>query len=456
LNDEGMHRVHLAGAGGVGMAGLARLLQARGLDVSGCDLAGGALTEWLQERGIPVASTHDPAHVEACDWVIRSTAVPRSCTELRAAEEQGKPIFMRGAVLAALSSTFHTVAVTGTHGKTSTASMLAQVFQQCGKDPNYCVGGVIEALDGVAGTGKSDLLVIEADESDGTAALYEPSVGVLTNIEYDHMEHFANREAMEAALERFACAVQDVLFFCADDPVASRLCAPMDKAVSYGLSGDAAIRAELLDRSSESWRFAVWRGDRREGKIVLPAAGPHNVQNALAAYAVAVHEGCLPDAVCRALGKYVRPKRRFEILCSAPAVEVVSDYAHHPTEIGHVLAVARERGRVRIVTVFQPHRFTRTLALKQNFPGSFDGTDVLVLCPVYPASEEPIEGGTLPDLVEAFRAAGRRDIIVADSVADAWRRVRALLQEGDLLLVLGAGDVEEVAFSAAEVYGDNV
>ncbi|VGO23293.1 UDP-N-acetylmuramate--L-alanine ligase [Pontiella sulfatireligans] len=404
-------RVHLMGIGGIGMSGVAWLLKARGFFVSGCDLQGNRQTQWLLKNGISIAAGHHESHVDKnVDWLIRSTAVPDFHPEVRRALELGIPVSRRGEVLPALMRARTCIAVSGTHGKTTTTAVLAQVLG-CG----YCVGGEIAGIEGVAQDG--EIMVVEADESDGTVAGYTPDYAVITNIEYDHMEHHDSEEAFVGCFDRLIANTKQTVFYCGADPIASKLCSGNPKCKPYCFP---------------------------ESRLSLPLPGNHNQWNASAAMAVA--KLWKPEQeIVQALETLKPIRRRFETVFESGGVRIVSDYAHHPTEIAALIQTALELKPKRLLGVFQPHRYTRTLALGPDFPSSFQGVEKLWLAPVYAASESPLEGGTSPDLARRFPSDWNGRLIECPSLGTAWADIQLELREGDLLLIIGAGDIEQIA-----------
>lgn len=403
-------RIHMIGIGGIGMAGLAVLLKERGHDVSGCDLQENRQTGWLRKHGIRVLTGHDRSHLDGMEWIIRTTAVPDSHPEVAAASV---PVSRRGEVLPALLRDRFTIAVSGTHGKTTTTAIVAQLLG-CG----YCIGGEVAGLEGVARDGK--IMAVEADESDGTVAGYHPDIAVITNIEYDHMEHHANVQAFEACFEQFIANTREKVIYCAEDPAAERLCKGNPRAEPYRL--DPAC--PMLH--------------------AFPLPGKHNRLNAMAAVAVARAAGLREDEIRERLGQIRPVRRRFETVYEGDYT-VLTDYAHHPTEIRALVQTALEARRPkRLLAVFQPHRYTRTKALAADFPPAFEGVDKLWLVPVYAASEEPLPGGTSEDLYKKFPASGKPDVVMAQTLRKAWSSVQSELRAGDCLLIIGAGDIEKM------------
>ncbi|MBN2683950.1 MAG: hypothetical protein JXR40_01610 [Pontiellaceae bacterium] len=403
--------VHLIGIGGIGMAGVAWLLKERGFRVSGCDLQRNRQTEWLERNGISIETGHAAAHIDSeVSWLVRSTAVPDTHPEVQAALERGVPVSRRGEVLPALMRARTCIAVSGTHGKTTTTAMIAQLLSG-----GYCVGGEVGGFEGVARDG--EVMVVEADESDGTVAGYTPDYTVITNIEYDHMEHHASESAFIGCFERLIQHTRRKVYYCADDPIARRLCADHPKCEPF------YFPAEPLP-------------------LALP--GRHNQWNASAALAVCGNWKSAKELLF-ALEQIQPVRRRFETVYEGDGVRVISDYAHHPTEIAALVQTALELTPKRRLAIFQPHRYTRTKALGADFPPSFEGIDKLWLVPVYAASEIPIEGGTSLDLLARFSDEWADRLHFASTLDAAWNEVCTTLQPGDLLLIIGAGDIEHLA-----------
>ena len=446
-NWEGGGHVHMAGVCGTGMAGLAFLLAKLGWRVSGCDAVPNALREWLERSGVPVARGHDPAHLAGVDRLVVTAALDRAESEVAAALAKGVSVLRRGEVLAALVSQRRGVAVCGTHGKTTTACFTARLFQELGDDPGWCIGGATRRLGGLAGGG-AGLLVVEADESDGTLALYCPALTVLTNIDSDHMEHFQDERALSACFRKALSQTREGLAVCRDDARAWSVAEGVDAPVlGYGFSEGAELRACEVEAGADSVAFSVLYRGIALGRVKLGVSGRHNVLNALGAAAAALLAGHAPERVFGALGEACRelPGRRFECIASAGGISFVADYAHHPAELKAAVAMALDRKPARLVAVFQPHRYTRTKLLGAAFPAAFAGADEVLLLPVYAASERPLEGGDVCDLYRHFVAApgggwhGR--VKLARSVAECWQYLRQSLRAGDLALIAGAGDV---------------
>ena len=460
----------MLGIGGVGMAGVALLLHRRGWIVSGCDAAPGPLGAWLKAEGISVRTSHDPDHItQDLDLVIRTPAVAVDTPELVRAEALGIPVQARGTVLPRLLDGQTSVAVSGTHGKTTTATFITQLLILAGQDPGWCIGSETSCPGPVAGVGDGHTLIVEADESDGTLVHYQPDIAVITNVEFDHMDHFECRDAFEACFREFIAATQGPVVYAQDDAQARTLGTEAKQGWSYGLGAGSRIRACNVVERAEGTRFDLEYDGQALGEHRIGITGRHNLLNALAALTVARQLGIEADVIREALPSLALPHRRFELVSGVHPVRVVSDYAHHPSEISAVMAMASHLPAERRMGVFQPHRYTRTRALGLEFPPAFDGLDTLVLLPVYAASEAPLEGGTRLDLYRRFverapESAGvspeapgnptgsgepvatrRPDVVLAPSTDAAWGYLREVATPSDLVLIIGAGDIGEMA-----------
>lgn len=460
----GIRHVHMVGVCGVGMAGLAMLMKDRGWKVTGCDLSGNDLSGWLVEHGIEVMTGHSASHVEeGVDWVIRSRAVSDDCPEITAALKKGIPVSYRGEVLPEILEDYVSVAVSGTHGKTTTSSFITQLLSYAGRDPSWCIGGRVSGAMGVAGVGSrssgtDNFLVVEADESDGTVELYRPDIAVVTGIEFDHMEHFKDAEAFRHCFAEFASRARKRVVYCGDDEMSSSILkGPL--SISYGLGDGCNFRAVNIREEGLGQSFLVRHGGKTLGEVNLPLPGRHNVLNALAAIFVCMELGLSFDEISGGFPGIRLPDRRFQKVVDDSGVKVISDYAHHPSEVRALMDAAQKLERTRLLGIFQPHRYTRTLALGGDFPAAFEGLDDLVLCPVYAASEKKLRGGTVYDLYEKFRLAdtrfGGKSPKICDTLEQAWAYTRHILRDGDVLLVIGAGDVEKIAGEAIKEFGKN-
>jgi len=448
-------KVHMTGIGGVGMAGVALLLKERGWTVTGCDAYPGPLLAWLNEKGIKSGVRHDARHLDdRPDFIVRSPAVSMAEAELQRAKQEEIPVIDRGRLLPALLTRYRTVAVAGTHGKTTTASMTAWIFKQAGLKTSYCIGGVCPCLGAVAHAEAEGLMVVEADESDGTLRYYEPETAVITSMDIDHVDFFQTHERLIQTYQEFAFAAPWAVYP-ADDRHAAVMLEQHPNAVSTGMSDTAAIRATRVKLHADSSEFDVTIRGQFADRIRLGVPGQHNVLNALSAMAVADIVGVDISMAKNALACFRLPLRRFEQVVKGQGVTIISDYAHHPVEISALIAQAKLTGARRIIGVFQPHRYSRTKAFLSSFVDVLSGLDFVVLAPVYSASEPFIAGGTSDDLYDEFCSRGLNRQALATSVPEAWELLRPQIRSGDLVLIIGAGDIDLIGKWAIETFAES-
>jgi UDP-N-acetylmuramate--alanine ligase len=453
----GWRRLHLVGVGGAGMRGLARVLLARGVEVSGSDLKDSPGLGGLRAAGATIYIGHDPGQVDAPDAVVISSAVSPQNPEARAAREAGIPVLMRAQVLAALMRNRRGVAIAGTHGKTTTTSMVAVMLSRLRLDPTYVVGGDLNESGSGASAGDGDLFVAEADESDGSFLLLRPTVAVVTNVEADHLDFYGEEGRIERAFADF-CRQAETVVACTDDPAVRRvLVGCPSNVVTYGENDDAMLRVEVLPSSPPDLEARV-RIDGRDGPLHLRLSVPprHNLLNATAALGVALALGLPLDEAAAAIGTYGGVHRRFERKGEAGGARFVDDYAIHPTEIASVVGAARAEGG-RVVAVFQPHRYSRTSAMWRELGASLAGADVVIVTDVYAAWEEPIPGITGKLVVDALAesAPGKR-IVYLPRRADVGPFLASFAREGDRVVTLGAGDITMVADETIELLRERV
>lgn len=435
-------RIHVVGIGGAGMSAIATVLARMGHTVTGSDLKPSAQLARLEALGVRVAVGHDAANLPPdAEAVAVSTAIPASNPEVGAARERGLPVLRRAEVLAALCGTRRTLAVAGTHGKTTTSSMLALALTEAGLEPSFIVGGELNEIGSGAAVGRGEWLVVEADESDGTFLELGAEAVLVTNVEPDHLGHWGSFERLVGAFGEFLAAAPGPRLVCADDPVAARLGEKVG-ALTYGAAAGADFGLVVHERGRWGTRFSVLHQGTLLCEVVLPVPGLHNAVNATGALAAAVLLGAPADAAAGALGRFGGVARRFQFRGERAGVSFVDDYAHLPSEVRAALAAARDGGWARIVCVFQPHRYSRTEALWRDFADAFVDADLLVVTDVYPAGEQPRPGVTGRLVVRAVLEAHpdapvaylpRRDEQVA--------YLRRVLRPGDLCLTLGAGDL---------------
>jgi UDP-N-acetylmuramate--alanine ligase len=446
-------QVHFVGVGGVGMSGLAEVILTLGYRVSGSDAKRGEALERLERLGAKVFIGHAASHVEGAHVVVYSSAVARDNPELQAARQRGIPVIPRAEMLAELMRVKQGIAIAGTHGKTTTTSMVGAVLAEAGFDPTLVVGGRVIALGANARLGQGEFLVAEADESDGSFLKLTPTIAVVTTIDAEHLDYYRDLAQIR---ETFLSFINTVPFYgaavlCADQPEILALLPRVEKrVVTYGLGGPADLVAASVRLQELHARFEVlYRGDAL-GELHLQVPGLHNVANALAATAVGLDLEVPFGVIQRALGAFSGVQRRFQVKGEAGGVLVVDDYGHHPAEIRATLQAARAGFGRRRVVVFQPHRYTRTFHLHADFLTAFDDADVLVITDIYPAGEAPIPGVHARTLVDGILARGDRDVrYLGDKTAVVEFLLRTV-RPGDLVLTLGAGDIGGIADQVRE------
>ena len=448
--------VHFIGIGGIGMSGIAEIMLRTGYQVQGSDAKASANTERLEKLGARIFVGHDAAHVEGAYAVVYSTAVKPDNPEMAAARERRVPLVRRAEMLAELMRLQFSVAVGGTHGKTTTTSMIACLLDAGGLDPTVVNGGIINAYGTNAKVGSGDWIVVEADESDGTFLRLRATAAVVTNIDPEHLDHYGDFEAVKRAFRDFVEAIPFYGFaaVCADHPEVQAMAARVEnrRLVTYGVNPQAQVRAEKIVMGPEGARFDVVV-DPLEGEAVryddlrLPMAGQHNVLNALAAIAVARELGVSAEDIRKGLAGFGGVRRRFTTTGVADGVRVVDDYGHHPVEIASVLKAARAVTEGRVIAVVQPHRYSRLRDLFEEFCACFNDADVVIVADVYPAGEAAIPGVDRAALVEGLHRYGHRKVLSLDAPQDLAGLVRGEARAGDVVVLLGAGDITGWAYA---------
>src|SRR6478672_3741610 len=446
-----IQHIHFVGIGGIGMSGIAEVLVNLGFRVSGSDAKRSNVTDRLQQLGIDFTEGHNGENVGDAHVVVRSTAVRDDNPEILEAHHRSIPVIPRAEMLAELMRLKpHTVAVAGSHGKTTTTSMVATVLGHAGLDPTMVVGGVVGAFGSNAHLGTSDLMVVEADESDRSFLMLTPTIAVVTNIDREHMDYYHDMDDVRGCFAKF---VNSVPFYgssvlCLDDPNVQAIIPLLERRrMTYGLSAQADVSAHGIryDNNFGS-TFTVGRGSDVIGDLTLRVPGMHNVYNALAAIAVGFELEVSFDKICEGLNSFTGAGRRFQAKGEVNGVLVVDDYGHHPTEVRATLAAAKlGSGGRRIVVLFQPHRYTRTHDLMQEFARSFNNADVLFISDIYAASEDPIEGVTSEALTNAIKRYGHKEASYIGGLENAATLLRDYVQPGDLVLTLGAGTVNRIS-----------
>jgi UDP-N-acetylmuramate--alanine ligase len=447
--------IHFVGIGGIGMSGIAAVMKNLGYEVSGSDSKESANTERLRAQGVTVFIGHKAENAAQAGVVVVSSAIRNGNPETDAARARGVPIVRRAEMLAEIMRLKWTVAIGGTHGKTTTTSMIAALLDAGAKDPTVINGGIINAYGANARMGEGEWMVVEADESDGTFTRLRATAVVVTNMDAEHLDHYGNVEAMNAAFQTF---VENIPFYgfavmCLDHPQVQALAAQVRdrRVISYGFNPQADVCAVNVRPSRDGSTFDVVARKKGEGPgvtmhdLFLPVAGRHNVQNAVAAIAVARELGVTDAGIRNGLKKFAGVKRRFTTTGVWNEVRIVDDYAHHPVEIAAVLSAAREMTEGRVLAVVQPHRFTRLRDLFKDFSTCFNDADIVAVADVYPAGEAPIEGVSADTLAASLKSHGHRDARKLASWDDLPALVRAEAKPGDIVVCLGAGDITSYA-----------
>ncbi len=449
--------VHFVGIGGIGMSGIAEVLVNLGYTVTGSDVADSANVKRLRDKGIKVAIGHKAENIDGADVVVVSSAIKQDNPELVAARAKRLPVVRRAEMLAELMRLKSCVAIAGTHGKTTTTSMVATLLDAGGFDPTVINGGIINAYGTNARLGAGDWMVVEADESDGTFLKLPADIAIVTNVDAEHLDHFKTFQNVQNA---FVAFMENVPFYgfvvmCTDHPIVQRLVGRVvdRRIITYGENPQADVRLVDLDHAGGKSHFSVLFRDR-DGKDVhairkleLPMPGRHNALNATSAIAVA-YELKIPDEKIRkALANFGGVKRRFTRVGEWNGATIIDDYGHHPVEIAAVLKAARESTKGQVIAVVQPHRYTRLKTLFEPFSTCFNDADAVIVAHVYPAGEAPIEGADRDHLVAAIRARGHRQVIPLDGPEQLAGIVKGLAKPGDYVVCLGAGSITQWAYA---------
>jgi UDP-N-acetylmuramate--alanine ligase len=448
--------IHFVGIGGIGMSGIAEIMLRIGYAVHGSDAKASANTERLESLGAKIFIGHDAAHLDGASAVVFSTAIKADNPEIAAARERRLPLVRRAEMLAELMRLQFSVAVGGTHGKTTTTSMIAALLDAGGMDPTVVNGGIINAYGANAKVGEGDWMVVEADESDGTFLRLKSTVAVVTNIDPEHLDHYGDFDAVKAAFQAF---VENIPFYgfavvCTDHPEVQAMTARVEnrRLVSYGLNPQAEVRAVNIAMGAGGADFDVVITPLNAepttlADVHLPMAGEHNVSNALAAIAVARELGVTEAAIREGLTNFAGVRRRFTVTGEAGGVRVIDDYGHHPVEIAAALRSARAVTNGRVIAVVQPHRYSRLSSLFEEFCACFNDADVVIVADVYPAGEAPIEGASRDGRVEGLRRWGHRRVLPLEGPDALAALVADEAKPGDLVVLLGAGDITSWAYA---------
>lgn len=439
---------HLIGIGGIGMSGIARLLLRRGESVSGSDLKKSRITEELEEAGAKVFVGHQEDNIRGADFLIYSSAVGRDNPELKAGRALGIPLLRRAQALAELMDGAIAVTVTGSHGKTTTASLVSFLLLEAGLSPTAAVGGILNNSGSNVCLGKGDFFVAEADESDGSFLYYRPRYSVVTNIDYEHLDYYKDFKNILSAYRSFLERTVEggCVFACVDDSnLMGLLKSYKGRVITFGLENKADIYAEDIELKALSSEFNCFYKRQNIGRFSLALAGRHNISNALSVAALGLELGLDIKVIRRALGSYQGVRRRLEVKFSGESCMLIDDYAHHPTEIRKVLEAARGFNKRRVIAVFQPHRYSRTKLLLDVFPESLALADYIVLTDIYPAGEKPLPGVSSEFLYEKIQMRFPEKKVVFLPKDQISRHLIEVISQGDLVITLGAGDIVKVS-----------
>jgi UDP-N-acetylmuramate--alanine ligase len=451
-----VRHVHFVGIGGIGMSGLAEILRTMDFDVSGSDLKAGEITRRLEQMGAKVFEGHRAGNVKGADVLVYSSAIKKDNPEIVEATAHDIPIISRAEMLAELMRVKYCVTIAGSHGKTTTTSLVATVLRQAGLDPTVVVGGTVNALGSNARLGAGDLFVAEADESDGSFLRLTPTIAVITNIDAEHLDHYGTHENVKDAFVQFANKIPfyGLAVLCLDHPHVQEIIPRLDRRhVTYGVSRQADFRAKNIRFEGLKTRFEAVRHGESLGDFVVGMPGAHNVLNALAVLAVADELEVPFDVVREAIAGFHGVQRRFTVVGQPTLahegksgdVLVIDDYGHHPAEVEATLTAAQNGFDRRVIVAFQPHRYTRTQALFAEFTRAFNRADVVIVTDVYPAGEAPIPGATGEALAAAIRAHGHHHVQYVADKKQVGAALEALARPGDIVIALGAGDINASA-----------
>ena len=451
---ENIRKLHFVGIGGVGMSAIAEVMLDKGYEISGSDLSESEVVQKLRAKGAVIYKGHNAANVEGKDAIVLSSAIHQDNPELVQAKKLGLKIFHRSDILAFLLNAAKGIAVAGAHGKTTTSSMISVVLEHAGVDPTILIGGFVDYLNGNAKLGKSDYLVAEADESDGSFLKFYPHIAVVTNIEDDHMDHYGS---MENIIKAFIQFVQNLdkenglAVLCFDNENIRNIAPQLDRRyISYALEHEADYTAADIVADGPQTTFTVVYKGEKLGAVTLNIPGRHNVLNALATIAVCHKLGLSIEAIAAGFAVFTGTKRRFQTKFRNDDVWIVDDYAHHPTEIQTTIKAARQTNPKRLVVAFQPHRYTRTQLLRKEFGSCFKGADVLILTDIYAASEESIPGVSGRTIVDEVKAQTGVDAVYIEKLADIAPWLEQNRRKGDLIITMGAGNIYTVGETLAD------
>ncbi len=439
------YHIHFVGIGGIGMSGIAELLISLGYKVSGSDLKTSAITRRLKEQGAKIFIQHKKEQIKGANVIVTSSAISKDNPEVVKAREDSVPIIPRAEMLAELMRIKYAIAVSGAHGKTSTTSMVAEILNTAGLDPTVIIGGLLKSLDTNALHGKGDYIVAEADESDGSFLKYCPALAIVTNIDLEHLDYYKDINDIKNKFVKFINSVPfyGLAILCLDNEHVQNILPEIEvRYTTFGMTAQADTQAKNICFKNNKSFFTVFHNRKKLGQICLNLAGEHNISNALASIATGLELNIDFEIIRKALEKIQGVKRRLEIKGEKNNILVMDDYGHHPTEIRATLdALRKSYPDKRIIVLFQPHRYTRTKELFDDFTRSFYRSDVLILLPIYAASEKKIKGVSAEKLHRGIKAHGHKNVSYAPDFDDALAAIKKIMEKDDLILTLGAGDI---------------
>ncbi|WP_288759513.1 UDP-N-acetylmuramate--L-alanine ligase [uncultured Veillonella sp.] len=455
---DGIHKIHLIGIAGSGMRAIANILISQGFQVSGSDIKESAVTERFRSMGATIHIGHKAEYVNGTDAVVRSTAIHDDNPELMAAKEKGIPILHRSDIVKAVLDVTTGIAVAGAHGKTTTTSMLGQIFVEAGEDPTVIIGGEVDYLKGSSQWGKGKYSIAEADESDGSFLKLRPKKIVVTNIENDHMDHYGTIENLHRAFAQFLSVLPSdgVAVVCGDNAAIQSIIPQVERRfITYGLSENNEYRALNIHYEKGKLVYDIAFKGTVIGQMVLRVPGTHNALNSLAAFIMAKECGLDAKTICDALSHFTGAKRRFETKGHTAGIWVVDDYAHHPTEINATLQAAKALEEHRVICLFQPHRYTRTKLLLSEFGNAFKAADKIYMTDIYSAGEDPIEGIDGMSIPTMIKKTTGQDVCYVADIEELPARVKSELRPGDLVITMGAGSINQYGPKLLALLGDD-
>ncbi len=452
-------RIHFVGIGGAGMSGIAEVLKNMGFSVTGSDIAESSVINNLRDKGIKITIGHKPQNIGLAETLVFSSAITRNNPEIKEALKNKIPVIPRAEMLAELMRVKYSISIAGTHGKTTTTSMLATILSMAGKDPTYVVGGKLMMQESGAKLGKSNYLVAEADESDGSFLSLFPTIAIITNIEDDHLDYYKNINNLKKAFKNFGNKVPfyGLVVMNSDCNVSGKIIKKLNKRVRlFGLSEKADIRAKNIKTSLRNSEYDLMIDGKQAGKVKMKIPGLHNIMNSLAAVAASIEAGIEPDIIINGLKNFSLPERRLQTLLDRGGVFVADDYAHHPTEIKSTLSVFEGSEYKRVIAVFQPHRFTRLQIFMGEFGKSFGAADLVIIAKLYGANQKEIKNVNSGTLVKMMKKDSNKNVVYIEDFEEIKSFLLREVKSGDAIVFLSAGNLTKTAHEFADQLGEKI